>query len=127
MKKLIFLMLISSCAFAGDASKEDKFLVLPVDENIDASSLGGPNVKVLPHQNSTYSSGLPSVTVRNKIFKQSGLSGALENWDDFEKDSLYLKLSRPGPKAIERVLSKHPELEKSKLETAQELISHGQE
>jgi hypothetical protein len=127
MKKILLLALISACALAGDPSKEDKFLILPTDESVDVSPLAGDNIRILPAQDPPYSSGLPSVSVRNKIFKQSGLSEAIENWDDFEKDSLYLKLSKPGPKPIERIVSKHPELEKGSLEKAQELILQAEE
>lgn len=123
MKFITFILLLSAHVFAGDLGPEQKFLVKSVD-GTDVSKLGGPQVKVLPaHRKVANSSNLPSVADRDRIFLESGLEPQIKDWDDFDKDSLYLKLQRKGAKAIERVLAKYPDLKRESLEKAQELIA----
>lgn len=123
MKLFTFILLLSAYSFAGDLGPEQKFLVKSVD-GTDLNSLAGPQVKVLPaHRKVANSSNLPSVADRDRIFSASGLEPQIKDWDDFEKDSLYLKLQRKGSKTIERVLVKHPDLKRESLEKAQELIA----
>ncbi len=124
MKFIItILYLISGFAFAGDTGPEQKFLVKAVASDTDVSSLAGPQVKVLPpHRKVAYASGLPSPADRDELFRKSGLSSSIENWDDFDKDSLYIKLTKNGAKVIDRILIKYPDLDRTSLEKAQELI-----
>lgn len=117
------LFLLSTFAFAGDVGPEPKFLVKSVAPDTDVSSLAGPQVKVLPaHRKVAYDSQLPSAADRDELFQKSGLSSAVENWDDFDKDSLYIKLTKSGSRTIDRILVKHPDLDRSALEKAQALI-----
>lgn len=123
MKFLLLFTLLASATFAGENSNEKKFLVKSVDGS-DISSLKKPDLKILPpHRSIAYSSGLPSIDDRNRIFDQSGLGKLIENWDDFDKDSLFLKLKKKGPAPIERLLIKYPDLPRKSLEKAQELIA----
>jgi hypothetical protein len=123
MKFFLLLTLFTALAIAGDSGQEAKFLVKSVD-GTDVSTLKGPMVKVLPpHRAIAYASGLPTVAERDKVFQDSGLSKALEEWDDFDKDSLYLKLKKKGSAPIERILLKFPELPRTALEKAQKEIA----
>ncbi len=124
MKFIIsFLLLTSTVTFAGDVGPETKHLVKAVSPEIDVSSLAGPQVKVLPaHRKVAYASELPSPADRDELFQKSGLTSSLENWDDFDKDSLYIKLTKQGSRVIDRILEKNPDLNRSALEKAQKLI-----
>ena len=127
MKFFLVLALISSLTFAGDPSPESKFLVKSVD-GTDVEPLAKPDIKILPaHRGVANSSQLPSIAERNQVFEKSGLGPIVESWDDFDKDSLYLKLTKKGPAPIERLLQKYPSLPKAALEKAQELIAKEQE
>jgi hypothetical protein len=127
MKYFLVLSFLTSLCFAGDPTPEEKFLVKSVD-GTDVKSLAAPNVKILPaHRGVANSSNLPSIADRNQIFEKSGLAASIENWDDFDKDSLYLKLQKKGSGPIERVLAKHPDLSRAAFEKAQELIAKEQE
>lgn len=120
---LSFLILVSSMAFAGDVGPEKKFLVKAVSPDVDVSTLATPQVKILPaHRKVAYDSQLPSPADRDDVFQRSGLSGSIENWDDFDKDSLYIKLTKSGSKVIDRILIKYPDLNRASLEKAQTLI-----
>ena len=122
MKFLLPLVFFFSFAHAGELGSEPKFLVKSVD-GTDLKSLSAPNVKVLPpHRGVANDSFLPSVADRDRIFQKSGLLPKIKDWDDFEKDALYLKLQKKGKSPIERILLKHPELDRATLETTQKLI-----
>lgn len=123
--KLFFslLFLSSQLSLAGDLGPEPKFLVKSVD-GTDVKSLAAPNVKILPaHRSVANASMLPSVADRDQIFQESGLAPAIKDWDDFDKDSLYLKLQKKGAKTIDRILEKHPGLKRQTLEATQALIA----
>lgn len=123
MKIIMTFLLLNSIAFAADVTPESKFLVKAVSPETDASKLAGPQVKVLPpHRKIAYASQLPSPGHRDELFKKSGLSSSIESWDDFEKDSLYLRLTKSGSRPIDRILLKYPDLKREALEKAQELI-----
>lgn len=122
MKIIILLFVLAPHAFSSDIHREEKFLTKSVS-GVDITPLKAPNVKLQVHRNPAYASELPNIKERNAIFLASGLSEATENWDDFEKDSLYLKLERPGSAPIERILKKHPELKREALEQAQKMIA----
>ena len=125
MKAIIILTtLLGAYCFAGDSvNKDDQFFVRPVDPKIDASKLSSKNVTILPaYDQSSYKSSLPSPEFRNKIFTESNLWEQVKDWDDFELDSLYIKLERGGDKAVSNVLSKYPKLNPNALERAQHLI-----
>lgn len=127
MKLILVLALFTSFCYAGDPSPESKFLVKSVD-GTDVQELAKPDIKILPvHRGVANASHLPSVADRNQIFEKSGLAPAIENWDDFDKDSLYLKLSKKGSAPVDRVLAKHPDLSREALEKAQALIAKEQE
>ncbi len=122
MKLFLCLCLILKVAYAGQAGPGDKFLVKSVDGS-DLSLMKSKITKVLPaHRKVASPSFLPSVEERDKVFKESKLFSSIASWDDFDKDSLYLKLSQKGPNAIDGVLKKYPALNRTNLETAQKLI-----
>lgn len=123
MKFIIPFLILLNAAFAGDVGPEKKFLVKAVSPEVDVSTLSAPNVKILPaHRKVAYDSQLPSPADRDEVFQKSGLSSAIENWDDFDKDSLYIKLTKSGSKVIDRIMIKYPDLERASLEKAQSLI-----
>lgn len=123
MKFVLFAFLFTLFAHAGDLKPESKFFVKSVDGS-DVKSLAAPNVKVLPpHRKVANDSYLPSVADRDRIFQESGLLSQLKDWDDFEKDALYLKLQKKGPMTIDRLVVKYPDLKRENLEAAQKIIT----
>lgn len=123
MKLSILFVLFLSPAFAGDVIPQKEFLVKSVGDN-DISSLEAPGVKILPaHRKVANSSQLPSVADRDRIFEESGLAVKMKDWDDFEKDSIYLKLTKKGKGPVDRVLMKYPDLDRATLEATQALIA----
>lgn len=124
MKYFLLMFLSVPLAMAGDVSPEDKFLVLPTDESVNADTFKNDQVKVLPaHKSENYKTMLPSVDERDEVFELAGLTKDIRKWDDFEKDSLYLSLSRPGGSTIQRLLLKYPKLSISALKSAQKMIA----
>jgi hypothetical protein len=120
----IIIILFGSHAFSGEAENQDQFYIRPMDPSIDASKLADKNVTVLPayDQNSSKSS-LPSMETRDKIFTDSNLWEQVKDWDDFDRDSLYILLEAGGEKIIAHILKKHPELDRRSLERAQNMIA----
>lgn len=123
MKFVFLLFILINVSFAGDVSKETKFLVKSVD-GTDLESLQSNSIKVVPTARKVASSSiLPPISWREEVFDQSGLNPQLKDWDDFEKDSLYLKLRVKGDKAIDEIQKKFPELKRQGLLKAQKMIS----
>lgn len=121
---VVILSLFSISIFAGEKEQQDQFFIRPTDPTIDASQLASKNVKVLPaYDQSSSKTSLPSIELRNKVFVESNLWEKVKDWDDFDRDSLYINLERSGEVVIAFILKKHPELDKQSLERAQSLIA----
>ena len=70
---------------------------------------------------------LPSIEFRNKTFTESGLMELVRNLDDFELDSIFIKLRQNDESQITNLMMKYPNLNRSVLKKAQALILKGGE
>lgn len=124
MKKLYLISLIFFTNSAFSEKVVQHFSIRPTDPSIDLKSLSNNNVTVLEaYDQNSYKSNLPSIEKRDKAFEECGISEQIKNWDDFEKDSLYIKLSNPGANTINLILKKYPDFSRKSLEKAQMIIS----
>lgn len=120
----IFLLIASFKSFAGD--KEDnnpEYQIKVYDNDIDVKEMESKGIKVIPDNGfAVEKSSLPSIEFRNKVFNESGLMELVREQDDFELDSIYIKLKQNDEMSITRLIAKYPKLNKEILKKAQKMI-----
>lgn len=104
----------SSCAHADTANTPGQYHVQSLDPNIDVSSLAAPGVVVHQAKAPRQDPGdlLPSTETRDKAFKKAGFNDELADWDQLDRDQLYLRARHMNE---DRVLTYYPNLPKKKL------------
>jgi hypothetical protein len=131
LRQFIFI-LISTAALSshycvadqGIANQPDtpgQYHVQSLDPNLDASSMGGPNVVVHPAPTPKQNPDalLPSTETRDKAFKQVGIADELAGWDQLDRDQLYLRAQHMKQ---DRVLGYYPKLTRKKLIALVEML-----
>jgi hypothetical protein len=103
--------LISAMPVNADqpASQSPIYHVQQVDPSFDVNGLAGPGVQV----HSSSKADLPDVQVRNQIIAKAGLEEDVKNWDELDKDLLYVRAKKAETSAD--LKKKYPSLPGTKL------------
>jgi hypothetical protein len=128
VRALILLLVISSSAVfcaararADSSNTPGQYHVQSLDPDLDVSSLAAPGVVVhqakAPKQDAK--DLLPSTAARDKAFKKVGLVDELVQWDQLDRDHLYLRAQNLSE---EKVFEFYPALPKTKLSALVQLI-----
>ena len=94
--------------------------VQQIDSNTDLSTMQMPGVKVhtLEELNKN---DLPSVNNRDSLLETAGLSDEVKNWDQLEKDLLFIRAKGNNPE--KKLKEKYPGINVSKLNKLARLVN----
>ena len=120
---------ISQSAYAGSKNDDGTggaFYIQPTDSSLDVSHLTNkPAVILDAPSHEPPKSILPSLETRDKIYSEAGLTEAVSQLDEFDKDSIYLRLRSNDKQIIDKIVAKFSQLRghEDGLKKAQSLIS----
>jgi hypothetical protein len=128
IRVMLFAVLSVNCFYSNVRADDGQgFYVQPADSSVDTKKIKLKTTVVPAPSQTPSQSHLPSLEERDQVFKKSGLTSLIKNFDSFDLDSLYLRLREKDDQAISRITKKYKNLEghEANLKSAQNLIAAG--
>ena len=106
--RILFWAIICVTAVQAEEKNVQKYKLESLDSNLNFSHLKSKFDVIDQESYRKVRATLPSREVRTFHFKTSGLANAIESWDEFDKDLIYLRAKKLP---FANFLKKYPNIE----------------